>query len=54
VWQLYAHALERIGPVATLIERDNNIPTFTVLMQEAQQAQALLDQCALQAQGLAA
>ena len=46
VWQLYEHALERIGPVATLIERDNNIPSFAVLMQEAQQAQRLLDRCA--------
>ncbi len=53
VWQLYAHALEHIGPVATLIERDNNIPTFLVLLQEARQAQTLLDRCALEAQGCA-
>lgn len=46
VWKLYAYALERTGPVATLLERDNDIPTWPVLLHEAQQAQALLDQCA--------
>ena len=34
--------LERIGPVATLIERDNQVPAFNVLLAEAQQAEALL------------
>jgi uncharacterized protein (UPF0276 family) len=28
--------------VATLIERDNHLPTFNVLLAEAQQAEALL------------
>ncbi|WP_409319133.1 DUF692 domain-containing protein [Pseudomonas sp. KCJK9016] len=42
VWSLYRQALERIGPVATLIERDNQVPAFNVLMAEAQQADALL------------
>jgi len=26
VWDLYAHALRRFGPVSTLLERDDNIP----------------------------
>lgn len=38
VWQLYQQALQRIGPVATLIERDNDVPAFSVLHAEARQA----------------
>ena len=38
VWQLYQHALQRTGPVATLIERDNDVPAFSVLHAEARQA----------------
>jgi uncharacterized protein (UPF0276 family) len=44
VWQLYQQVLERIGPVATLIERDNNVPAFNVLLAETQRADALLRQ----------
>ena len=43
VWALYAHTLQATGPVATLLERDNNIPGLDVLLQEAQHAQSLLD-----------
>jgi uncharacterized protein (UPF0276 family) len=42
VWALYAALLDRIGPVATLIERDNDIPPLPVLLAEAANAQALL------------
>ncbi|MES2771204.1 MAG: DUF692 domain-containing protein [Pseudomonadota bacterium] len=42
VWQLYEYALERCGPVATLLERDNDIPAFAVLLAESQQAEHLL------------
>lgn len=42
VWALYRHALQRVGAVATLIERDNDIPAFAVLLAEAQTAEALL------------
>lgn len=42
VWSLYRQALERVGPVATLIERDNQVPAFDVLLAEAQQADELL------------
>ncbi|VVN86485.1 hypothetical protein PS834_01537 [Pseudomonas fluorescens] len=38
VWQLYQQALQRTGPVATLIERDNDVPAFSVLYAEARQA----------------
>ncbi|TKK35290.1 hypothetical protein PspCFBP13528_06660 [Pseudomonas sp. CFBP13528] len=39
VWRLYAQVLERTGPVATLIERDNRVPAFSVLHAEARQAE---------------
>ena len=38
VWQLYQQALQRTGPVATLVERDNDVPAFSVLHAEARQA----------------
>nr|WP_238704616.1 DUF692 domain-containing protein [Pseudomonas nabeulensis] len=38
VWQLYEQVLSRIGPVATLIERDNRLPAFPVLQAEAERA----------------
>lgn len=43
VWQLYAEALQRFGPIATLIEWDNDIPELAVLLAEAQKAERLLD-----------
>ena len=42
VWQLYEYTLERLGPVATLIERDNDIPAFDVLFDEVGQAERRL------------
>ena len=38
VWHLYQQALQRVGPVATLIERDNDVPALHVLQAEVQQA----------------
>lgn len=38
VWALYDEALALTGPVATLLERDNDIPSFAVLYAEARQA----------------
>ncbi len=35
VWELYAFTLELTGPVATLIERDNDVPGWPVLFAEA-------------------
>jgi uncharacterized protein (UPF0276 family) len=38
VWPLYAHALQRLGDVPTLIEWDNDIPTLVRLVGEAERA----------------
>jgi uncharacterized protein (UPF0276 family) len=38
VWQAYAHALRRLGPVPTLIEWDTDVPALDVLLDEATQA----------------
>ncbi len=35
VWDLYDFTIGRTGPVATLLERDNDIPTWPVLLAEA-------------------
>ncbi|WP_271412124.1 MNIO family bufferin maturase [Pseudomonas sp. Q1-7] len=42
VWGLYAETLERLGPLPTLIERDNEIPSLATLVHEAGHAEALL------------
>lgn len=42
VWELYAHTLDLTGPVATLVERDNDVPAWPVLWAEAQAAEAYL------------
>ena len=46
VWRLYALALDRFGPVPTLIEWDTNLPALGVLVDEASEAQRLLDRVA--------
>ena len=38
VWQAYAHAVARLGPVPTLIEWDTALPPFEVLLGEAREA----------------
>jgi uncharacterized protein len=38
VWQLYARAIERIGPTATLLEWDDHIPSFEEVHSEALKA----------------
>lgn len=40
VWQIYAHALRRLGPVPSLIEWDTDVPDLSVLMGEMAQAGA--------------
>ncbi|MDZ4098077.1 MAG: DUF692 family protein, partial [Methylophilaceae bacterium] len=42
VWNLYCQVLERTGPVTTLIEWDNDIPTFERLVEEAEFADRCL------------
>jgi uncharacterized protein (UPF0276 family) len=41
VWALYRRALERFGPVATLIERDDHIPPLAEVVAESQHAAAI-------------
>ncbi len=41
VWQLYAAALARFGPISTMIERDDRMPPFAELLAELQQAREI-------------
>jgi uncharacterized protein (UPF0276 family) len=41
VWALYATALQRTGPVATMIERDDAIPPLAALLEELNVARAV-------------
>lgn len=43
VWDLYAAAIRRFGPVPTLIEWDDKIPAFERLEQEAARAEEVRD-----------
>jgi uncharacterized protein (UPF0276 family) len=43
VWALYAEALRRFGPVATMIERDDNIPPLPELAAELRRARAFAE-----------
>lgn len=43
VWALYEYALSLTGPVATLIEWDNDVPEWSVLREEALRADASLN-----------
>ena len=38
VWSLYRHAIDRLGPVPTLIEWDTALPAFDVLLEEVARA----------------
>jgi hypothetical protein len=42
VWALYERLIARIGPRPTLIERDDNLPAFDVLMAERARAESVL------------
>jgi len=42
VWDLYARAIERCGPTATLLEWDDNIPSFDEVHGEAMKAMKYL------------
>lgn len=42
VWQLYARTIARAGKKPTLIEWDNNIPTWPVLFEEAKRAERVM------------
>jgi uncharacterized protein (UPF0276 family) len=45
VWALYRRLIARIGPRPTLIERDDHIPAFDVLMAERDIAESLMIAC---------
>jgi uncharacterized protein len=42
VWQLYARAVGRSGPIPTLIEWDSDIPQWPALFAEAKRAEAIM------------
>ncbi len=43
VWQLYEWTLRQTGPVSTLIEWDDDIPSYETLVQEADRARSILE-----------
>lgn len=43
VWTLFRAALDRLGPMPTLMEWDTNLPDLPVLLDEARKADVLLD-----------
>jgi uncharacterized protein (UPF0276 family) len=44
VWELYRRAIERTGPVSTMVEWDDEIPPFATLVAEADKARAIRDE----------
>jgi uncharacterized protein (UPF0276 family) len=50
VWALYASALARVGPVATLIERDDLLPPLAELITELDHARLIASSAATSAQ----
>ncbi len=46
VWALYAELIGRIGPVASLVEWDNDVPEWPALRAEAEAAEAILKRAA--------
>lgn len=44
VWQLYQRTLEHLGPVSTLLERDDHLPPLHELLAELQQARQIAAQ----------
>lgn len=49
VWSLYRHTLSLTGPIATLIEWDNDVPDFARLMDEARTADEVARACCVPA-----
>jgi len=43
VWDLYVETVARLGPVSTMIERDDDIPPLEVLLEEMVQARTLAE-----------
>jgi hypothetical protein len=49
VWRLYQAALERFGPMPTLIEWDTDLPALRVLLGEAQRARRHMEEVSVDA-----
>ena len=49
VWKLYEEVIARTGPVASLVEWDNDVPEWAVLRQETKAVQDILDNIATSA-----
>jgi hypothetical protein len=47
VWALYEYAIDRSGPVPTLIEWDNDVPAYPVLAAEAARADQVMERFSL-------
>ncbi|KTD72664.1 DUF692 domain-containing protein [Legionella tucsonensis] len=43
VWDLYAAALQRLGPISSMIERDDNMPPLAELLAEINQARRIAE-----------
>ena len=41
-WQVFAHAVRRLGPRPTLVEWDQALPSWPALLDEAVQAEAMI------------
>ncbi len=52
VWQVFTHALQRLGPRPVLVEWDTHLPPLGVLLDEAAQAERLLCQASATRQAL--
>jgi uncharacterized protein (UPF0276 family) len=44
VWTLYREAIARLGPVSTMIERDDDIPPLSALVAELDAARAAAEE----------
>ena len=44
VWELYRLAIARLGPLPTLVEWDNNIPSLATLVAESQRARRIMEE----------
>ena len=43
MWSLYERAIQRLGPVPTLIEWDTDVPALDMLVAEARKADMILE-----------
>ena len=47
VWDLYAAACRRFGPISTMIERDDNIPPFETMLHELAHARTVAERAVI-------